>query len=361
MSAPFEPATFYDGLSARRRDVVVRFDADAVSILEGGDILARWPGAELILTGRDGTSVTLARAGNEARAVFTAPGAYGRVLAQLPDVRGRERRARRALWATVLASVATVAGVYAAMPWFASLVVALTPLDYERDLGTMAAADVAAFFAGPKGRASCHAEAGGAALDKLVARLSSDAAPRFPYVVEVLDTPRVNALALPGGRIFLFRGLVEKAGDESELAGVLAHEMAHVDARHPLQSLVRGMSLSVLADVLMGDAAMGNLSTVLMATSYSRASESHADEGAIAKLETAGIGAGGMARFFERLSDKERDAYFGLPDFLSTHPASEARAERARQAPQSGRAVLTDGEWRALQSICTSNPPLSAM
>jgi Zn-dependent protease with chaperone function len=78
------------------------------------------------------------------------------------------------------------------------------------------------------------------------------AAPGSPYHVRLLvaDSPVVNAFAAPGGRIVVFRGLLEKTGRPEELAGVLAHEMQHVVLRHPLEAILRQISLRALAAVL---------------------------------------------------------------------------------------------------------------
>jgi predicted Zn-dependent protease len=164
--------------------------------------------------------------------------------------------------------------------------------------------------------------------DRLAAR--TEAAYRFRWIL--VDDPTINALALPGGTVVVFTGLVRFADTPEELAGVLAHEVEHVVLRHSLRALVRSLGWRAVLSLLVGGAGeLGDQVAVLVerlgGLRYSRQQESEADLEGVRLLQRAGIDARGMQRFFDRLAEQSGE----VPGFLSTHPASRERAERIRE------------------------------
>jgi beta-barrel assembly-enhancing protease len=163
-------------------------------------------------------------------------------------------------------------------------------------------------------------------VDKLVAA-SPDK--RFEFKVSVQRNKEVNAFAAPGGLIVVYTGLIAEAGSADEVAGVLAHEMAHATNRHSMRQMLYAGGLLPLAGMLIGqpDAAalfqsLGQLSEL----KFSRTQEEDADRTGFDTLVAAGISTEGMARFFDRLA-----AVSGAPpSFLSTHPSSVDRAAAIR-------------------------------
>jgi len=166
----------------------------------------------------------------------------------------------------------------------------------------------------------------GLIVDKLKA-----AAPekRFEFKVSVQKNKEINAFAAPGGLIVVYTGLIAEAGSAEEVAGVLAHEMAHATRRHSMRQMIYAGGLLPLAGLLMGspDAAslfqgLGQLTDL----KFSRSQEEDADLTGFDTLVAAGISTEGMARFFDRLA-----ATSGAPpSFLSTHPSSTDRAAAIR-------------------------------
>ncbi|HSR72143.1 MAG TPA: M48 family metallopeptidase, partial [Kiloniellales bacterium] len=204
----------------------------------------------------------------------------------------------------------------------------------------------------------CDDPEGLAALETLTRRLAGAAGPSaYDFRPVVLDLEMVNALALPGGRILLFGGLIEKAESGAEVAGVLAHEMGHVIRRHGTESIVRSVGVSVVFDLLLGGSGSlpSALGETLVRASYSREAETEADRTALALLEDAGIRAEGLVRFFERLHETDGELPPGF-DLLSSHPRSDARAELFARA-DSGGPALTEAQWRALEGICGEPDP----
>lgn len=166
----------------------------------------------------------------------------------------------------------------------------------------------------------------GLIVDKLKA---ASADQRFDFKVSVQRNKEVNAFAAPGGLIVVYTGLIAEAASAEEVAGVLAHEMAHATNRHSMRQMLYAGGLLPLAGMLIGqpDAAalfqsLGQLSEL----KFSRTQEEDADRTGFDTLVAAGMPTEGMARFFDRLA-----AMSGAPpSFLSTHPSSADRATAIR-------------------------------
>jgi predicted Zn-dependent protease len=162
-----------------------------------------------------------------------------------------------------------------------------------------------------------------------------DALPEYratPFTFRVLDSPIVNAFALPGGYVYVTRGLLAHVENEAQLAVVLGHEVAHVAARHTSQSMLEQglamvglMGASLLAEELyeLGDevAGVGGAAMQLFMLRYDRGDEEESDRLGVEYSSQAGFRAGEGAGFFEllkRMQDDEEDGW--IPGFLSTHP-----------------------------------------
>jgi predicted Zn-dependent protease len=177
-------------------------------------------------------------------------------------------------------------------------------------------------------------------LGKLLARTSE--MPNLAFTFTVLDTPVVNAFALPGGYVYVTRGLLALADDEAELAGVLAHEIGHVTARHTAERygqtiLAQGTALG--AGLLLGEAA-GDLTgtgAMLFVRSWSRDQEHEADLLGVRYLSRVGYRPQAMASFLTHLQahsrlEAEIQGRPGKADefsLLQTHPRTAERIELA--------------------------------
>jgi predicted Zn-dependent protease len=154
------------------------------------------------------------------------------------------------------------------------------------------------------------------------------------YEFSVIDSEMANAFAIPGGFVFINRGILERAESASELAGVIAHEIGHVVERHGLEQMAKARNTNTvvgLVYVLLGRApgaaeqvALQVAGSVWMAK-HSREAEREADRVAVMYLAHAGLDPRGMPRFFERLLDEERQAPTELLAWFSTHPLTEER------------------------------------
>jgi beta-barrel assembly-enhancing protease len=154
---------------------------------------------------------------------------------------------------------------------------------------------------------------------------------RFQYEFHVTEDPTLNAFAMPGGVIVVHTGLIRAARRPEELAGVLAHEVQHVEQRHSLKAVVKEMGLRGLWAAFTGDLGAtlaGQAALELGALRFSRDAEREADEKGFAALVRQDIDPSGMVDFFGTMA-KESGA--SPPAWLSTHPASEARQESLRE------------------------------
>ncbi|MDN5850561.1 MAG: M48 family metalloprotease [Nitrococcus sp.] len=169
-------------------------------------------------------------------------------------------------------------------------------------------------------------------------------APDYSYHFFVVDSPQINAFAMPGGYIGVNTGLIEATQSESQLAGVLAHEIAHVTQRHLARQLLRQrgsawrMAALLLAGILLGTqnpqagqaATMSAMAGMIhQQLAYSREDESEADRVGMQTLARAHFDPEGMPEFFSQLAEATR--YSDEPPvFLSTHPLTENRIADAR-------------------------------
>lgn len=176
----------------------------------------------------------------------------------------------------------------------------------------------------------------------------------------IVDDPRINAFAIPGGYIGVHTGLLEATRSEDELAGVLAHEVAHVTQRHIARAIHANSRQSLLSTAIMlgaliagaagGDsnvvkagAAVSQGSAAQQQINFTRTNEYEADRIGIASLADAGFDPYGMASFFEVMSRQQpRDPDQRLPEFLRTHPVTTARIAEARNRARDYEPVRSD-------------------
>ena len=159
------------------------------------------------------------------------------------------------------------------------------------------------------------------------------------YTFYLVDSPEVNAFAIPGGHVFVNRGLIERADQFSELAGVLGHEIAHVTERHGIEQLEKQQNTGLLVGIVywvlgrepgaLEQIAIQGGGAALFAK-YGRDAEREADERAVHTLASAGYDPEGMATFFEDLLREQARRPTVVDQWFSTHPTSEERVRNAR-------------------------------
>ncbi len=169
----------------------------------------------------------------------------------------------------------------------------------------------------------------------------------------VADRPEVNAFAAPGGVVVVQAGLLRRADSPEEVAGVLAHEIAHVELRHGLRQMVKAAGVRMLFALVLGDyGQMAGWGAQLTELKFSRDAEREADARGLARLARAEIDPAGLGRFFAKL-EATPSAGAALPAVLSTHPATAERmaaleAALAQMPPATTQPLAID--WAAVRA-----------
>jgi len=168
-------------------------------------------------------------------------------------------------------------------------------------------------------------------LKKLLPYLTEPGTP-YSYDIQIIQSNIENAFALPGGKIIFFSQLLKNAKSYSELAGILAHEIGHVEHRHGMKQLSQYMTLRVLLALAFGmteDATLiataADAGALLLLLKNSRNHEREADSYAAQKLAAAGISNKPIREFFARIEREHKQELENVPDFILTHPADAER------------------------------------
>ncbi len=195
-------------------------------------------------------------------------------------------------------------------------------------------------------------------VGKRIAAHTNDGGHSFTFFV--IEDPAINAFALPGGYIGIHTGLIEASRNENELAGVLAHEVAHVTQRHIARAIHANQRQSIVSTALMlgailagaagagGEAVEGMIgvaqgTAVQQRINFTRSNEYEADRIGIAALAEAGFDPHGMATFFEVLSRQSPVSLEArVPEFLRTHPVTTTRISEARSRAATYPRVVRD-------------------
>jgi Zn-dependent protease with chaperone function len=348
-------AIYFDGMSSRRRLVTLVF-ANQLEINDDERKLAAWPYADVRRA--DSSSGTLrlrclaapALARLEIRDAVVAAELVARCPRLDENIPGRHGVGAIIGW-SLAAAISIVAIVLFGVPLAADRLTPLVPQAFERRLGDVAEGQVKVMF----GSRICDHAAGPAAFAKLVNTVRKAAGMDTSVETAVLLTPIPNAFALPGGKVYLFNGLLAKAENADEIAGILAHEMGHLKHRDGTRNLIYNGGTSFLIGLLFGDitgsGALIFASRSLVTASYSREAEQNADTFSIDVMHSLGRSPKPMGELMFRVTGKEADRGLSI---LAGHPLTEDRRARMSKEdrPPSGPPLLSPEEWTSLKEIC---------
>lgn len=207
-----------------------------------------------------------------------------------------------------------------------------------------------------------------AAISRYINNLGRSIAQRgnrqYNYNFYVVNAEQINAFAVPGGHVYVNRGLVERTRNMAELAGVLAHEIAHVEHRHGVEQMEKMQTANLgltLGYVLLGRAPSGVEEAVIGVggtayfASHSRAAENEADAMAVTLLANSGISPNGLTSFFNVLLSDQQRRPSAVEQWFSTHPLTQDRIENTQsyidRLPASARNGRTnDNGYEAMKS-----------
>lgn len=156
----------------------------------------------------------------------------------------------------------------------------------------------------------------------------------MPYSFKVLDAKDINAFSLPGGPVYVYRGLLDMMGnDDDALACVLGHELGHVNARHAARALSSRFATDILLSLAIPNATGQNIAGLaadIINLKYSRDDEYEADRRGLSYAHYAGYDPEGLIRFFTKLERLEKRTGHGGPEWLETHPVTKQRVAKAQ-------------------------------
>ncbi|MEX1109843.1 MAG: M48 family metallopeptidase [Dongiaceae bacterium] len=342
---------FNDGRSAVSRPASATLAATRLEIRDdGGRLLAHWPLDQVCVIDENEANGSMVFALGDVegpRLVLYPSSERDAILAARPELR-RWRRRRGLLetrtvliWSLAMLAI-VVAGYFGWRPLAGSLATLIPPV-WEQRLGD-------AMHEGMTEQMRiCENTAGLNALRLLAERIAPPSLDEPPFTIDVVRIGMPNAIALPGNHILVFEGLIDEAEGPEMIAGVLAHEIAHLDLDHPTRRIVEQLGLGALVTIAFGGSNVGDAGLALATLAYSREAETEADARAIELLEEAGMRSDGLGRFFRKIEEDMPDSE--LPEWLSTHPDLAARAA-AYPGTAEGEAGLAKAEWAALRAVC---------
>ncbi|MDJ0841750.1 MAG: M48 family metallopeptidase [Acidobacteriota bacterium] len=228
--------------------------------------------------------------------------------------------------------VALIAGLFALKPVAVDLVTQQVPVDWEITLGDNAFEQyklTASLIDDPQ--LSAHLKT---FTDLLTEHVADN---RYTYRFYLVHDDSLNAFAFPGGNMVVHSGAVLKADRGEELLGVIAHEIAHVNRRHSIRTMVDSLGNAIILQMIIGDtsalgALVNNVAPLLSERKFSRENENDADRTGLRYLEKAQIDPSGIRDFFQKIQttyeNQPAATLDGQLNFLSTHPATSERIAR---------------------------------
>jgi hypothetical protein len=186
---------------------------------------------------------------------------------------------------------------------------------------------------------------------------------KIPFTIKVIDSDEVNAFALPGGFFYVNKGLLLAADNEAEVAGVMAHEIAHVAARHAVENQAKGSAMEIGA--MIGSIFTGGITGMIYQNlagfgllaaflKFSRAAESEADKLGVQYMYAAGYDPNAMSTMFEKLAAQNKKKPGFIAKAFATHPQSVDRMEAAKtlvaRFPDREEYVLSTSEFQRVKA-----------
>jgi Zn-dependent protease with chaperone function len=353
-------AVYFDGASSRKHQVTLRLGS-SLDIVEDGAVVATWPFDTIRRADAAGNRLRLSSssAAPLARLEVDDPAIIDAVIRRCPALdAGRAGPAQT--WRIVFWSAAAIASILGiviyGLPIIAERLAPLVPRSVEQRIGEAVDMQVRALFGGKV----CDQPDGKAAFATMIEKIRAAGGIDYPLDAQVLPSKIPNAVALPGGKVYLFDALLQKAQGPDEIAGVLAHELGHVHHRHNMRTLIYNGGTSFLVGLLLGDVTGG--SAVIFATrsllqaSHSREAEQEADEFAGSVMRGLGRSLVPMGELLLRVTGEQGKQLAGFT-ILNSHPLTEDRLATAKKNDRAntGPEILSPDEWRALKAICKAN------
>ena len=358
--------SYLDGRTATRQPVTIRLMREGLEVTPPGGPSQLWPYREVRQTQGTyaGEEVRLERGGALPETLVIGDSAFLESLhdaaahagIRFHDPRRRTGRLRLTIVAAAAVVAITAAIYFWGIPLLAAFAAPRVPVAWEESVGQSAAA----YLAPPGER--CNDPQLRATMDEIVRRLTAPGPPSaYTLRVYVVNRPTINALAVPGGHVVVFRGLLRQTRTPEEMAGVLAHELQHVLRRHTTRAVIQDLSTGLLLMALTGDAtgplAYGlQTARTLGKLRYTRHAEEEADAEGMRMVLSARLNPTGMIAFFETLQREEGFSTGGALGYLQSHPPAVDRLARLKSIVatwhEEADPLLPDADWEGLRGRC---------
>lgn len=356
---------YLDGQTAARQRVSIRLMRLGLHVTTERGATLWWPYEEIRQTQGfySGEQVRLERGGEFSEALLVSDTSFLTQLHQIaPELAtrfhepARRRRRARIVLIAALASIGILTVLYLwGIPALAAFVASRVPVSWEEHLGR----SVVKHLVPPAMR--CADNTRTRVIDEIITVLTAPL-PTSPFTIRVIvvNDSTINAFAVPGGYIVLYRGLLEKTQTAEELAGVLAHELQHIFKHHVTQALIQHVSTGLLLAAITGDTSKATAyglesARLLGILRYSRQSEEEADAAGMRMLLESGIDPKGMIAFYELLT-KSTSETSSILKYLSTHPSTGDRIKKLKslveQSQPKSVKLLKGYDWSNIKKIC---------
>jgi len=356
------PGYFYDGESPKKYNVAVTLQADGIVIKSPEFEEIKWFYEHISrspeLYSDNFTQLENIEFKNQ-RLVIEDPDFLSVVREFFPSLKFKEPPKmisvkRMAVLGLLLLLVIIPTYYYFLLPSFSEFVAEKIPVSVEKRLS----APYLSLFV-PKD-SICNDEKHYIKIEKIFNVLTSTIPDsKYEFKLFVVKSDILNAFALPGGYIVIYSGLLEKTDRPEQLAGVMAHEIQHIEKRHGTEALVKDYSLGFLIAAVTGDTrtietTLG-LAKFVGLMNYSRESETEADVAGIGMMKRAGVDPEGMVEFFEILNEHTAVVPDSLQHF-SSHPQTEERINKLKELSRNkGDAPLyfySKKDWEKIRNLC---------
>jgi Zn-dependent protease with chaperone function len=349
-------AIFFDGRTNKRYAVEIAL-GQQLAIVEDGETIATWAFKDIRAADAAPGRVRFANvSGSSLARLDLADGSQEalEILTRCPQL-GHAYAGEGGTWRIVFWSLAAATSilllVFFGVPYAADIIAPIVPPFLEKRIGGMAERQITALF----GDKICNNAEGKAAFQKLVQKVAVAGGLDIRLDAEILSVRVPNAMALPGGKVYLFSGMLRRANDPDEIAGVIGHELGHVHNHDGMRRLIASGGSSFLLGLLFGDVSGSGAAIFatqsLVSAAYSRDVEARADGFAISAMHALGRSPEPMGQLLFRITGAQGA---GSMSILAGHPLTEDRLERMKREakPDDGPPILSPEEWQALKKSC---------
>jgi predicted Zn-dependent protease len=369
----FAGGVFHESIDGGRAGAEIELSHDGVRAVakDGGQFFVRYSECQVEIGGfndrmvfcrNDDRSLTIFCDERKfpAALAYASAGILDEQLQQKQQkLKSQNRRSHGATLAFLLAAAVGIVALYYGVRAAGVAAVRAVPVSVDKQIGKHS------YETMNPGGPELHDDVVVESIRKIVDRLAPHAAiSDLTFEVHVIHASDVNAFCLPGGIIVVYTGLIQAAEQPEQVAGVLAHEMAHATRRHGMQRVSQSLGIAAAVNLLIGDVegilVLGSeLFQMASINSYSREQESEADAEGVRMMHAAALDPLSMAQFFEIMKEREGN----LPEqlqWISTHPDHDARIISIREQmgtlPQQDYLPL-DIDWGSVQSRIAKKLP----